>query len=376
MAPLWAVGAGAQEKLIPWWPDGNIHPKFKGGSNGGLIDDTRSFYQNANEMMHNVKQAIAWLDNWKEHVMELTVSTLSWVYDFLANFILQTPAWLFSSEWFVKIAWLFGGISVFLAIILWIMDGIKAMVNKPNTSWNRLLTRLPLAIIAAGFAPLAFDKVFYVLNKITSAIVTAGHAQMKMETYSIADFGLSTMDAITLLGFDIVLVGALLPITLTIGRRWFDLLALGGLTPVALTTWVFKEYEHYHSIWWHTLKRLSLVQLYYAVFITFIGLLIMGAHATTIHGLVAKLLVIAGGLWRMAVPPAIVKRHMDNGAMMDTMYRQTADVLTFKPLKRTISSMQLPPSKKSKVPVARTHRQAKVKREKLRRKIVNWFKKK
>lgn len=355
----------------------NILPKFKGASGGGIIDDSKTFFQNANHIMGNINNAMEWLNNWKQHVMDLTVSTLSWVYDFLANFILQTPAWLFSSEWFVKIAWIFGGISVFLAILLWTMSGMKTMLNQPHTSWNRLLTRLPLAIAAAGFAPLAFDRVFYVLNKITSAIVEAGRAQITLETLAVNDLGLKTMDAITLLGFDVMLVGALVPITLTIGRRWFDLLALGGLTPLALTTWVFKEHEHYHSAWWHTLKRMALVQLYYAIFITFIGLLIMGAHATTIHGLLAKLLVIAGGLWRMAAPPAIVRRHMDNGATFDTMFRQTVDVLSGKQLKRTITNFALPKDKKKKnVPVLRTHRKARVEREKLRRRMFEWFKKK
>lgn len=330
----------------------NIHPKFKGDSSGGFIDDSKTFFQNANEMIHSAKLAIQWLNDWKEHTVEFTVKTLGWVYNFLSDFILQTPSWLFSSDWFMKIALIFGAISIFVSILISCMEAAKAISNQAHTDWKRPLRRLPLAVIATAVTPIAFHEVFRVLNKVTSVIVKAGQEQMSIALPT--GIAVKTLDAVALLAFDIVLIGALVPITLTIARRWFDLLALGALTPVAFSTWLFKGYDRYHAAWWTTLKRLSLVQLYYAIFITIIGVMIMGVHSTTsVNGLLAHLLVIAGGLWRMAAPPLIVKRHMDNGAQIETMYRQTADVITGKQMRKTIKSLQLTTDPKAKKPISK-----------------------
>ena len=100
----------------------------------------------------------------------------------------------------------------------------------------------------------------------------------------------------------------LFPILLQNGRRWWDLMCLAAVSPLAGTAYVFDRHRHYFKSWWKQVKHLSLIQLVYAVFIMFMGVFIFGTQNMTAGwGLILKLAIVAGGMWRMLNPPRIVK---------------------------------------------------------------------
>ena len=124
---------------------------------------------------------------------------------------------------------------------------------------------------------------------------------------------LSGFDTTVLLGFDAMLIALVFPILLQNARRFFDLTFLTVMTPFALSCYVFDEYRYLFSKWWHRIKHLASIQLVFAIFICIMGLIIFGIPATTGGSFLVKLLIIAGGFFRLANPPSIIKQKIDVG---------------------------------------------------------------
>jgi hypothetical protein len=105
------------------------------------------------------------------------------------------------------------------------------------------------------------------------------------------------------------------------------------MTPMALTAWIFDSYRHLFDKWWKNIKQLSLMQITYALFICILGILIFGTRnivpndPTTI---IVKLMVIAGGLWRLANPPSFVLVAGDNGKDVWSIGKELFNTFTFK----------------------------------------------
>lgn len=209
------------------------------------------------------------------------------------------------------------------------------------------MTRFPLALIGAGFAPGLFVKCFEWINTVSSRITDLGYSHMAstvMLRNTLHTF--NEFDFLALFAFDAALAGMAVPILLQNGRRWFDLLALGVSTPLALSAWIFTEYESYFSKWWSSVKKLSLTQLYQVVFITFIAVIMFSVKGvTTPQELFVKLLIIIGGLWRMTNPPAIVRSHLDRGGNAVAMTKQAANTAT---LKKVRENKEIQPPEKIK----------------------------
>ena len=85
-------------------------------------------------------------------------------------------------------------------------------------------------------------------------------------------------------------------------------MCLAAVSPLAGAAFIFDRHRHITHSWWNQLKKLSLVQLTYAVFIMLLGVFIFGTRSLTGGwGLIFKLLIVAGGMWRMLNPPRIVQ---------------------------------------------------------------------
>src|SRR5690606_16057453 len=116
-------------------------------------------------------------------------------------------------------------------------------------------------------------------------------------------FKIGTIDVLGLFLFDIVLIALLIPILLQNGRRWRDLMCLAAVSPFALASWIFDRHEHFFNQWWSNVKRLSLVQLVYALFILMLGLFIYATRFMSPDAWLIKILIISGGLFGLANPP-------------------------------------------------------------------------
>jgi hypothetical protein len=300
--------ASAEELLsdppgrVNFWSDplGNITNSFNNWVSG-LVTNTINFFQ------------------------EKTIDSTNWlfrtVFTLIADIVLWTPSWLFENEWFPQSIRKFSALNILLVSLLSMVEGIKRMVRVKTTAINDMLKRLPIAISVSAFAPFLFATGVNVLNHATDFIVNLGMSQVSntmigdATLFSVAS---STANLVAMGIFIILLIRLCIPLILHHGKRWFDMVSLGVLTPFAMTAFVFDDYRHYFHQWLNSLKKLSLVQLVYAVFLAILGLIMFATPTPmTFHGLVAKLLLLLGGIYRLAYPPSIVERMTDSGR--DTM---------------------------------------------------------
>lgn len=335
------------------------------------------FFDGAIKFFQTIGDMFEWFGKLDDHIIDFTMKLLGWVYQFLSDFILQMPVFLFSTNWFYTLSLIFCVISVFLTIILSITEGIKAIIDKPYTDISRIIKRFPIALVGAGFAPIAFEKVLGYLNTASTQIIEAGRSIIATNLYGTGKLTLSLIDAFALLAFDIAIIAMLFPLFMNMARRWFDILALGTLTPLATICWVFKDHEGYFHKWWDSIKKLSMMQLYYATFTTIIGILILGVHnSETFGSLIVKIGIVIGGLWRMINPPQEFKKHVDTSGDIKDIVKQTKDKLSLgkerKQMEEVINNIKGFGDKKSN---RRKNRVALVKRGRMVQKIKNIFKK-
>ena len=121
----------------------------------------------------------------------------------------------------------------------------------------------------------------------------------------------------------------MIPVFLQNFRRWADILMLGAVTPLALSCWVFKSQEHLFHMWWTNIKKSSLTQLVYATFLLIIGTLMFGTKTPdTIMDIMVKIGIVIGCLWRMNTLPSFVRQHVDTGADVTKMWKETSNAVT------------------------------------------------
>jgi hypothetical protein len=263
----------------------------------------------------------------QQNVFKFSYDLLVWIFDFLSQIVLTTPVLLFDNSWFKTTLLSFAVISVTLISALTMIEGIKRMLGIGYTNMRNVLVKLPVALAVTGFAPFIFVEGAKLLNKASDLILNMGTSKMyELSTYNsyrVTSMA-SAMDTIALILFDGLFIYLCFPIILYHGRRWFDLIALGVMTPLAMTSWLFNGLSRFHAMWWSSLKALSLVQLMYAVFITLLALIMFAIpFPTTWAGMMTKLLVILGGLYRMAYPPHFVRAMTDRGDSVWTMANNT-----------------------------------------------------
>lgn len=302
--------------------------------NEGTLQKIQESLEQWETIWKQINKGIEWINHLPEHIPQMSVNLLSWIYELLSKFILITPVWLFKNAWFSNTTLVFSILSVAVVIILTIIESIKKMYNQKSihyTKFSNILKRFPIAVAGAGFAPILYEKAFELLNKLSQSISSIGRSYIAKE--QAISFNWSTLDLTAVIGFDLVLISLLFPIFLKNGRRYFDILALGALTPLALTTWIFDDYRHLFHKWWKNMKQLSLMQITYSIFICLLGVLIFGTRNFTPDGatvLIIKLMIIAGGLWRLANPPTFVLAAGDTGKDSWAIGKELFNTFTFK----------------------------------------------
>lgn len=274
-----------------------------------------------------------WFKNIKENIISMSIDLLLWVYETLTKVILHTPSFLFSSEWFKNNTVTFTGLSISMVIVLSMVEGIKTMsgdlLNRSKkTEIKRLLKRFPIALIASALMPTAFYYGFKGLNKLTDIIVDFGSANVSNGLSNVQINDISLLQVLGFIGFDIALITMLIPVLFQSFRRWFDISVLGIISPLVLTCWMFKSYDHLISMWWNHLKKCSMTQLIYAVFLLIIGTLLFGTNLSNDPlEVFIQLGVLIGGLARMQSPPSIVSRNIDKGGDIKTMFSGASKII-------------------------------------------------
>jgi hypothetical protein len=311
----------------------------KGIATTDFTGDHKTTWAGIGEIVKNIQSVFNFFGDIKQHLYQWSIDLLSWVYSTLTDFVLYTPLFIFNNDFVKNTSMIFSLSSVCIVTVLTIYESIMKMLNKKHTDFKQILKRFPVVVAVSGLAPFIFEKSFQFINQLTKGIVKMGGAELTGETFK-STFQLGSMDVFGLLLFDVVLIALLIKILLQNGKRWWDLFCLSATSPLALTAWVFDRHSHFFTQWWNSVKRLSLVQLVYATFILLIGLFIYGTRFIAVDNWIIKLLIILGGLYRLANPPQFVLSYTRGDDISDTIndYKKTA-----KGLKKTLDARNYHP---------------------------------
>ncbi|TVY09948.1 type IV secretion system protein [Paenibacillus cremeus] len=251
------------------------------------------------------------------------------IYEFVTKIVIYTPEWIFNNSWFPSSVAKFSSVSVILIIIIAMIEGIKRMCKLNHTPYPDFLKRLPIALGVSAATPFIFSSGLKLLNTVTDWILKLGADEIganKAVGIFITPILFEPVNAIVMVLFLILISLLCVPMLLLHARRWFDLTMLGMLTPLAMVAFIFDSTRDYFNQWLRGIKRLGLVQLAYAGFVTVIGILMFGTpNPTTFTGVISKTLLLTGGIYRLAFPPQIVKNFDDNAAGMYRWMQQLKD---------------------------------------------------
>lgn len=282
------------------------------------------------ELAEWINKAIGWFQNLPQEIGELSVNLMAWLYSLCGDLILKTPIWIFNNEWFMHTSLMFSSIAIGIVTTLTVVESVKQMLTGIKNDkggkvfqpmeFKTIIKRWFLVAGVITAVPYIFQKAFIGLNWVSEQLIKMGADTMNALPFQ-AD--ISIFDVVVLAAFDLVLIGTIIPVLWQNGRRFFDLLVLAVTTPLALTAWIFDPYKHLHKQWWETLKHLSLVQVYYALFLLVLGLFMFGIPTPlTVSGLITKLLVVIGGFARMTNPPRLIAQHLDRGDGFDEVTKK------------------------------------------------------
>jgi hypothetical protein len=257
-------------------------------------------------------------------------SLMVWIFK-TVSMIIYTPVFLFDNEFFHSLIRTFAGISIGVVTLGSMVEGLKRVLGWSGSSFKQILLRLPIMIAICGFAPFGFIKAIEAMNSISNGIFAIGTNILGNSTQSdIWTFSLLSdhFETLAFLLFILLYIALLIPMMLNHGKRWFSMIALGILTPFAMLGYVFDSFKSLHHNWWTSLKSLFLVQIIYSIFVTILSLLMFAVpFPTTVEGAFAKMLVILGGLYMLAVPPTFVTGFFNQGPTPKQSYAVVAKKL-------------------------------------------------
>lgn len=287
---------------------------------------------------NTIVDILKWFFALPEGVAQLSATLLTKVYELLM-LILHTPLFIFNNSYIKDTSLVFATTSILIVTILTSIELIKKMLLKKHTDFKDIIKRWSLAVVGSGFAPFLFEQSFNLLNIISKAITQIGVSEINSEAV-VNYLKMSVFNTHLLIAFDLIILALMIPIFLQNGRRFFDLMCLAAITPLALTAWVFDDYRHYFNKWWNQVKALGSVQLVYSTFVCLFGIFIFGTrNVVDGGGLILKLLISIGGLYRFANPPRFIKEKLDNGEdiidMGKNMWKTSKDVWNVATLKPT-----------------------------------------
>lgn len=280
---------------------------------------------------------VIWFQELPHNIATWSVELMAKLYELCSSLILKTPLWIFDNEWFHNTTYQFSLLSIGIVTTLTVVQSIKQMMSGFKTrrvndesmmvskEFKTIMKRWFLVSGAITAVPFLFQKAFQILNWVSGTLVAMGGDTMRAVA---VPENIKLFDVITLVTFDIVLIATIIPVLWKNGRRFFDIMVLGIIAPFALTAWIFNDYRHLFKQWWENLKQLSLVQIYYALFLLVLGWFIFGVPTPNDPiGMILKLLVVIGGFARMVNPPRIISKHLDKGGGFDEVYSDAGNAV-------------------------------------------------
>jgi len=288
--------------------------------------------------IHSISNVIEWFKNFKENIYKMSIELLIFIYKTILRVVTQTPSFIFDNTFVPNTSIIFSTASIGIIIILTIVESLKQMINKKKfkpTHFQKIIKRIPISIAVSGFAPFLFQQGFRMINKIALDIIELGGNFLNGSL--IENMTLTGMDAVSVLIFDVILIGLLVPIIMQNAKRWWDLFCLAAISPLAMTAWIFDDKRYLFNIWWSTIQKHSIIQLVYATFIMLMGIFIYGTRFVTPEAWSIKFLIVIGALYRLANPPNFIKSYtrgdtniVDMFKNMHSTFSNVVNTITFK----------------------------------------------
>lgn len=298
------------------------------------------FLRDANDLIDEIKVIFGFFANLPDNISRLSLWLLLELYNILI-LVLQTPLFIFNNSYTTDVSKVFAISSIIIVTILTMVEGMKRMFKKKAQKLDDIAKRYFVALAGAGIAPFLFENTAKILNMAVKAISKIGVLTPQYIQESYTPIKLDWLQVIAMISFDIMLIALLIPVLLQNGRRFFDLMVASSLTPLALTAWIFDDYRILFKNWWNNFKINLTTPLIYAIYISLLGLFIFGTPTPAEGGqILIKLLIIIGGVMKLADPPSFVTNRTDQGKDVIGVYGDTRDglrkawnIITFKSIK-------------------------------------------
>lgn len=281
------------------------HGAFNNYGDQGLLERVSSFIDKA-------EVTINWFKHFPEHVANFTADIFAWIFKMLMLVGFQTPTFIFNNPYTQHTSLIFSSISVFIVVILTIVESFFQMTSKVTkkdyTNFYTILKRFPVAIGASLTLPYIFQWGFKLLNSLTKSISKLGETLFDGKNLSEL-MKVSGIDVIGMIIFDFICIGMIVPVLINSGKRYYRLFFNLTLSPLAFSAWIFNRHKHFHKQWWETIQDLAFVQVVYATFILIMGLLLYTVRFLTVDMWIFKVLIIIGALHHLANPPSFITAY-------------------------------------------------------------------
>lgn len=276
------------------------------------------------------------VDSFVENFNNNYYSFIGWVFSQLTKLITVFPIDLMSNEHIFKLQAIFMMYSLFMLIILATGEGYKAIIGVHYTSLTTIMGRCFVAIIGAGLTMPIVIGAIKITNFLVSVVSKVGEfffgeqGDLGVLLREFTNSGAANMicSILFLIAFSYFIMMALFKV----GIRWFDLIMNMVSSPFAWAAYITDGTAQYLFRWMRSTGNLILINLVYTFYVNVISIIIMGpGPIESFGGWMARILLLLGGLYRLAYPPGWLSA-IDTSASLGPTLRRVAKV----PLSRRV----------------------------------------
>lgn len=254
-------------------------------------------------------EIVTTVDGWMKDIANGYYEFIGWSFSELTKMVTTVPIGMIDNENVFKLQGLFMGYSVLMMIFLSVIEGYKAIMGVSYTKITTIFGRTFVALVGAG---LTVPAVIWLVNcanlavqmimlLATSYFGSGGNVGEVLKDFSAGGFGNFFASLLFMVAFFYFIAHALFKV----GIRWFDLLMNVVSSPFAWGAYVTNGTAGYLKRWMTTTGRLILTNIVYAFYVVVISVIILSpAGVDSAGGWLGRMLLLIGGLFRLANPPA------------------------------------------------------------------------
>lgn len=262
---------------------------------------------------------------------------MTWSFKELTKWVTTFPTDILSTSNSYKMQAIFMGYSVLMMIFLTIAEGYKAIMGISYTKMTTIFGRTFVALIGAGLTMPAVIWLIKCANFAVELVLHLGETYFNgtndlgamLKDFSASGTGNFFASILFMITFFYFIAQALFKV----GVRWFDLLMNMVTSPFAWASYITNGTAKHLANWMSGTGKLILINVVYAFYVTVISTLVMApGPVTTFSGWVARMLLLVGGLYRLAHPPSWIQ-NMDSQGTLVPILKKVFNVVTLRKLR-------------------------------------------